>query len=256
MEGVIVSSIIILGKGKSLLRCTKQYVDSFDKVSFVNLLRVSGFEKHISDRCDYLFVATNGQLGYMARDKNVSWQNSKHFVDSKYYIENKLGIKQVFNMSVHADDTISKFLDDSIEYDLTFRRRMMAQRWEQLDSPERNWFPPAGILAFEHFILSKKFKKISLVGFDFYEVAHGLNDTDIYNHYYFLDKDNKDVSKIGDGEDPDIGNYNNSEVNPHSPKKQIDYVITQVKQNPDIEFEIYTNCLKIKEQNLKNLKVL
>ena len=257
MEGVIVSSIVILGKGKSLLRCTKQYVDSFDKVSFVNLLRVSGFEKHISDRCDYLFLQTNGKLGYMARDKRISWESADTWDDRRYYINNELGIKRIFNLSTHAEDTISKFLDKDIEYDLSFRRRTLKENsWEDASVPEKNWYPPAGLVALEYF-LNKGYDKISLVCLDFYQVADELDAQDIYNHYYFLDRNDKNESAINQtGEDPNNIQYNNSEFEPHDPKKQIDYVITQVKQNPDIEFEIYTNCLKIKKQNLKNLKVL
>ena len=123
--------------------------------------------------------------------------------------------------------------------------------WESPQIPQKNWFPPGGILALEYFIFTKKFKKISMVGFDFYEVAVGLDKKDIYNHYYFLDKDNKDKSMINEGgEDLNNIKYNNSEFNPHESKKQIDYIITQVKQNPDIDFEIYSNCSKLKEHSL------
>ena len=251
------SSIVIFGKGKSVLRCTKEYADSFDDVVFLNLTRVSGFEKYISSRCDFLIVATNGKLGYMVRDKTISWDSNDNWADRAYYIENKLGIKKILNSSVHAQNPISKYLDKNIEYDITFRKRMLQQNlWESEQVPEKNWFPPVGIIALEYFIACK-YKKISLVGFDFYEAATGLDNKDIYNHYYFLDKDSKDASLINKtGEDPNKVQYDNSEFNPHNPKKQIDYIITQVKQNPDIEFEIYTNCSIIQQQKFNNLKVL
>jgi hypothetical protein len=252
------SSIAIIGKGHSAKRCTKEYVDSFDKVAFINVTWVSGFEKYISDRCHYLFTSTYHNLGYVARNKTISWASNDNWADREYYIENKLGIEKVFNLGVHPEDNISKYLDKNISVDLIFRRRTMDQNlWESPQIPKKNWFPPGGILALDYFIANRSFKKISLVGFDFYEVAAGLDEKDIYNHYYFLDKDNKDESMINEGEkDPNNIKYNNSEFNSHESKKQIDYIITQVKQNPDIEFEIYTNCSKLKEQKFNNLKVL
>ena len=251
------SSIAIIGKGKSVLRCAKKYIDSFDNIAFINLLRISGFEDYISNRCDYLFLATNGKLGYMARDKRISWQSNQLWDDREYYINNTLGIKNIFNLSTHPENDISKFLDSNIKYDFTFRRRTLQENsWENPNLPEKNWYPPAGLTALEYFI-NHNYEKISLVGFDFYQVGAGLDEKDIHNHYYFLDKDNKNETQINvDGKDPNHIQYNNSEFVPHEPEKQIDYIITQVKQNPNIEFEIYTNCSKLKEQKFNNLKVL
>jgi len=253
------SSIIIFGKGKSVLRCTKEYANGFDKVAFINMLRITGYERYISDRCNYWFFRTYEELGYATRDKTISWKKTENFADYKYYIENQLGIEKVFNTGNHSHQRIYKYLDKNIEYDTHWRRSMMKELlWAQHSrSPDRKWFPPSGLLALDYFIHTKLFKKIALVGFDFYQVETGLDNKDIYNHYYFLDKDSKDESLINKtGEDPNKVQYDNSEFNPHNPKKQIDYIITQVKQNPDIEFEIYTNCSIIQQQKFNNLKVL
>lgn len=253
------NSIVILGKGKSVKKITKEYVDSFDKVAFVNLLRVSGFEQYISNRCHYLFFHTNNpKLGYAVRDKTVSWENNRNFLDRGYYIENGLGIEKIFNISNHSGNTISKFLNGDIKYDTTFRRRMMDEKgWERASNPEKNWFPPTGILALEYFIDNNKYKKISLVGFDFYEVVSGCDPNDAYNQYYFLDTKNRDITKINrDEKDPNGIIYNNSEINPHTPKNQIDFVIRQIKRRPDIQFEICTNSSLIKELKIDNLKIL
>lgn len=51
-------SIIIIGKGNSLHRCTKELVDSFDEVAICNRPPYEGFESIISDHADYDFITS------------------------------------------------------------------------------------------------------------------------------------------------------------------------------------------------------
>lgn len=49
-------SVIIIGKGNSIHRCTKKFVDEFDEVAICNRPPYEGFEHLISDHADYDFL--------------------------------------------------------------------------------------------------------------------------------------------------------------------------------------------------------
>lgn len=48
-------SVVIIGKGPSVLRSTKKFVDSFDEVAICNRPLYDGYENYISSRADYDF---------------------------------------------------------------------------------------------------------------------------------------------------------------------------------------------------------
>ena len=49
-------SVVIIGKGPSVQRCTKKYIDSFDKVAICNHPVYDGYEHLISNHADYDFI--------------------------------------------------------------------------------------------------------------------------------------------------------------------------------------------------------
>jgi hypothetical protein len=49
-------SVVIIGKGESVLRCTKEFVDTFDEVAICNRPVYEGYEHLISNHADYDFV--------------------------------------------------------------------------------------------------------------------------------------------------------------------------------------------------------
>lgn len=51
-------SVIIIGKGNSINRCTKEFVDTFDEVAICNRPPYDGFEHLISDHADYDFLTS------------------------------------------------------------------------------------------------------------------------------------------------------------------------------------------------------
>lgn len=53
-------SVIIIGKGPSIERCTKEFVDSFDVVAICNRPPYEGFQHLISDHADYEFLTSFG----------------------------------------------------------------------------------------------------------------------------------------------------------------------------------------------------
>jgi hypothetical protein len=53
-------SIAILGKGPSILRCTKDFIDSFDEVAGCGRPVFKGYEKYIGNRLHYHFANKTG----------------------------------------------------------------------------------------------------------------------------------------------------------------------------------------------------
>ena len=49
-------SVVIIGKGESVLRCTKEFVDTFDEVAICNRPVYEGYEHLISNHADYDFI--------------------------------------------------------------------------------------------------------------------------------------------------------------------------------------------------------
>jgi len=238
------SSIVIIGKGNSVLKCTQTYVDSCDKVCFINYPRVTGYEKNISTRCDYHICLTDSQIDFMATiDTNITWDTDlKKYIDYDYYINNTLGITHILQCGNHPREKYMKYIKNkkNIQVDVFFRRKMMQQM--RYLSKYNNWFPSSGILAFDFFINSKQFKTITLVGYDFYTSNDKTLDINKKSsNYYFLHDDN--IKNIRD----------NTIGNTHNPQQSIDYIIKRIKEHPDIQFIMYTNCTLF--PTLSNLEI-
>ena len=213
------TSVIVFGKGNSILRSNKDYVETFDRKAIINFPYIHGYEKYISNKFDYHFCMTYGHLEYFFRNKNINQQ------DYDYYINNKLKISHIFNIGNHTKLTINNLLKDkNIKYDLSFRRTMMNKK-------KYSWFPPSGILVIDYFI-DCGFKHISLVGYDFYCDINpniSIKKNKLIQSYYYLNSDNFNCAE------------NCMDINTHHPEKQVEYFIKKVKQNPTIRFDIITN---------------
>lgn len=79
-------SIIIIGKGPSIQRCTRELVESFDEVAICNRPKFEGYEHLIGERAHWDFVT--------------------NLIDIRYYSEdfkNKLGFKQTILTGKNSD---------------------------------------------------------------------------------------------------------------------------------------------------------
>lgn len=222
------SSIVIIAKGPSVLKCNKQFIDSFSQVAIINYPVYTGYEKYISNHADYHFCMT-----YCSDKMDFTCNDIK-----KYYLDNTLGIKEICNVGNQDRDMHSKYYKNKkIKWDFKFR--MKHNNRKQFD-----WFLPAGILALDYFLKNKTYKRIGLVGFDFFSSDNKL--------YYF--SDNIEMAKTRFPEFWKDKYKKPQKTNSHNPDKQIKYVIDAIKNNKNIKFELYTNYKKFPK--LKNLTVL
>lgn len=61
-------SIVIIGKGESVLRCTKEFIDTFDEVAICNRPVYEGYEHLISNHADYDFVTNTESVRQYSED--------------------------------------------------------------------------------------------------------------------------------------------------------------------------------------------
>ena len=79
-------SVVIIGKGPSVLKSIKEFVDSFDEVAICNFPPMEGYEQYIGNRATYHF--------FNAHDPNPY----------KKKILNGLGLKYIFNTHYAVHD--------------------------------------------------------------------------------------------------------------------------------------------------------
>ena len=212
-------SIIIIGKGYSITKCTKEFVDSHDEVAIINSPIYGEYEHLISNHADYLFTNKTGMLYSVDQIK-------------------KLGLKEmIFTGCGHQ-----KFQRQSNHVKMIYPNPNI---YEETLKKE-NLGPSSGIQALIYFLKGNIYNIISLVGFDFYQV--GLPP------YYFDPKYvHQEMKYMWNG-----GWKNNvvNSINLHDEDKTINYLINTIKNNPDIQFNIITLNDKFKSIEIDNLNVV
>ena len=158
-------SIAIIGKGPSVLKSTKELVDSFDEVAICNWPPFDGYEQYIGSRATYHFINAGDTIDY-----------ERNLLDN-------LGLKKFFNTQANGNyiqelpDNILPCHDVEYEWDFGIKTR------EKYETKYGIW-PSTGIMAFDHFLNCDDFNTITLIGFDFYEAGKSV--------YYFPKEKAKD----------------------------------------------------------------
>ena len=57
-------TVAIIGKGPSVLKCNKKFVDSFDEVAICNWPPFRGYEQYIGNRATYHFINAGDPIYY------------------------------------------------------------------------------------------------------------------------------------------------------------------------------------------------
>ena len=220
----MLNSVVIIGKGPSVQRCSKEFVDSFDEVTICNHPVYDGYEHLISKHADYDFI-------------NVGDPN--HY--SKERLES-LGIKYIINTGGrHISKPPNSILPSyNIQYHPFYRGVCLDyfKTKHQLD-------PSTGIMAFHYFINKSEYTKIALVGFDLFQKGTPI--------YYFKRQETAKSLQYLWGR----GSYDKNDKitfdSGHSVDKTYNYLIHQIKKNPHIKFIIYSNY---PFETLDNLTIL
>tara|TARA_R110000772_G_scaffold17946_1_gene49810 strand:- start:52906 stop:53556 length:651 start_codon:yes stop_codon:yes gene_type:complete len=212
------NSIIIIGKGSSVGRCTKEFVDSHDEVAIINHIVYGGYEHLISNHADYIFC---NRSGFRYNESMVQSLGLKEAIftgkDNQRFDKNISPVKFIYPKPNLGNHIIEEFDVD----------------------------PSSGMQGVYYLINQKKYNKISLVGFDFYEVGS--------TPYYFKPEEAPSDVKYLWG-----GKWRGNKINipsGHDTDKSIEMLLGLMGDNKDIEFEMITNNSILKETQLENLKI-
>jgi len=204
-------SIIILGKGPSILRCNKEFVDKFDDIAICN------------------FPVLNSFFENLIKDRNILY----HFAncgtfDERYdlNVHNKLCIKNIINTNSKDNKAYADYLKNHSLIKENIKETML-EKFKSYDLD-----PNTGTMALQYILDTKNYNKIALVGFDNFKKGD--------NVYYYETKDyNKKIKYLIDlNIITKDGVYN--QISGHDPLKTKKYYEDVFKKNVNIKFELIT----------------
>ena len=215
-------SIIIFGKGPSLLRCTKEFVDTYDDIAicnypvlnyfFYNLIKNRKIKYHFAN-CGTFDERYSDKTNEFLQIEGIYNTNVKAAIQYKNFLKNK-----------------SLFKENIREYQVEYFKKF-------------NLDPNTGTMALKYILDTKQYSKIAFVGFDNFKKGEQT--------YYYPPKllNNKMKYLIPFNIITKEGIYN--QICLHDPKltkQYYEYVFTNYK---NIQFECITNI--IFQLNVNNL---
>ena len=152
-------SVVIVGKGPSVLNSTEEFMNSFDEVAFCNFPPVEGYEKYIGTRCDWMFA-------------NM-WDLNPY----ESHIFEKIQINNILNTNVKPrPDAVTLVNSFGIKYVSDYGTTAT----EEIKT-KYGFDPSTGIQAFNFFVKNPEYDTIGLVGFDNFKVGEKA-------YYYSVDE--------------------------------------------------------------------
>ncbi len=215
-------SIIIFGKGSSLLKCTKDIIDNYDDIAICNYPVLNDFFYNLIQN----------------RTINYHFANCGTF-DERYNdnINNLLKIQGIYNTN-----KLNPYIDYISNKNL-FK--------DNLYYPMREYFfnnfdldPATGTMAIQYILNLNKYNKICLVGFDNFQKGSSC-------YYYNPDLYNSKIKYLLGNEITEKGIYN--QISAHDPEKTLQYYLHIIENNKNIQYTFITNLLL---PNIDNLKVI
>lgn len=214
------SSIIIIGKGPSLLRCTKDFVDKHDDIA------ICGFTPLVYD---FLKLVRNRKIKYHfcnCGDPHLK-KNRELLYDDR--INNHFNIEEIYDIGAGKDNYIRRLNNKSI-YKENLKKKYLNEFITNHGFNE--YGPSCGIYSLHHILNTKKYKKISLVGFDNFQQGK--------QRYFFPVKDYNPSLRYLIGRDVTHDNINIIK-SLHDSTKTKEYMIKQFNEKKNIDFKLYSN---------------
>ena len=142
-------SIVIIGKGPSVLKSTNSLIDSYDEVAICNFPPIEGYEQYIGTRAKYHFLNAHDPNPY------------------KKHILNSLGLEYMFNTHYAPHNGFpNTFPDHPVKYSNDYGEKRVPEF-----KREHGFDPSTGIQAFDYFVRREEYNIIGVVGFDFFKVG-------------------------------------------------------------------------------------
>ena len=217
-------SIIIFGKGPSVLKCSKKIVDQYDDIAIINYPVINDF---------FFKLIKNKKIKY-------HFANCTTFDDRYNDIQNdKLNIEGIYN--THFNNQIYEY-KNFLKNDI-FKDSIREKGEVYLKNKGFNFDPSSGTLALQYILSTKLYNKICVVGFDNFK----QNSTCYYYNFEkeangklkylikenIISKDGKLIIKSG-----------------HGSEKTQEYYEHEMNDNKQIKFIFITNMKMKKLDNL------
>ena len=219
-------SIVIIGKGTSILRCKKELIDSFDEVAIINRPIYEGYDHLISNHADWDF--TNND----APQYSKKWQQN-------------LGIKKHIDTSENSEfrNKYWKWFKDN--YFKIENIDDINKYGQSMWHIENQMGPSNGIMVFEYFVRQNDYNKIGLMGFDLMQKGKRV--------YYFNEEKAFDSIKYLWNN----GTYDRDNIylknSMHDLEITYSYLIETFRKNKDKEFHLLSDYDEFKNEKLNNL---
>ena len=207
-------SIIIFGKGPSVLRCTKEFVNKYDDIAICNYPVLNDFFMNlIKDKKEIKYHFANcGTFDERYNDE----------------INKKLNIKELYNTNKRASNHYLNYISDKKLFKGHIREPLLKYFKDNFDLD-----PNTGIMGLQFILNTNQYNKIALVGFDNFKKGE--------QKYYFKPKDyNKKIKYLIDQNTiTKEGVYN--QICLHCPIKTQKYIEHVFRENQNISFEMISN---------------
>lgn len=214
--------IVIIGRGSSCLKSTKEFIESHDLICVANKFIYSGYEKYVGDKAHIQFRNgtcenySENEINTLQLEKIIYTHNNRSTYPKypKYYKNIEVVIP-----NPHIRNEIK---NDGYTFD-----------------------PNSGLIGLYYILKNYEVKKLSLVGFDFYEVGtkpyyFDFKNTDNNLKYLWSSKYKGDKINVESG---------------HSTKDSINFLKDMINKYNNVKFDIITNSSGVKKIKEKNLIV-
>ena len=207
-------SIIIFGKGPSVLRCNREIVDQHDDIAICNYPVIN----------DFFYELIKG------RDIKYHFANCATF-DERYddNMNNKLNIKTIYNSNKGINHYKNFLKNDKLFSNENLYQDIYLNYFEK----KYNFKFSTGIMALKYIINTNLYNKITLVGYDNYKLGE-------QTYYYKPEEYNNSIKYLlKNNTIKQNGEYNI--VSGHDPEKTKKYLESVYLDYPNINFELITN---------------
>jgi len=203
-------SILLFGKGPSVLKCSREIVEKYDDIAIVNYPVLNDF---------FLNLILNREIKY-------HFANCGTF-DERYTdkVNNKLKIESIINTNFYNKNNYIKFFKNKNLFKNSIR-----EKYETYFKNNFDLDPNSGILGLQFLIDTGEYDNILLVGFDNYKIGE-------QTYYYPIENINTKLKYIiGDNKDiKNDGKYN--QVSGHNPEKTEIYLSSLKNKYPNISIK-------------------
>ena len=222
-------SIILFGKGPSVLKCSREIVEKHKEIGICNYPVLNDFFMNLIKNRTILYHFANCG-GFDKRYTND--------------INKKIGIQKIFNTNIMPPNKLHRY-KIFLKNDSIFSDENIYENYYNSIKNKHNFLPSTGIIMLKYIIDKNIYNTITLVGYDNFQKG---SDT----YYYSIKNYNEDLKYLINKSYDSEGKFIiNSGHDVDKTKKYMEYLIST---NTHIQFNMITN-MKF-ENKYENLNIL